>query len=791
MREASCYHCGDLCDDESIVFDEKNFCCNGCKMVYSIFSDNDLTYFYELEKNPGIKPSDSINRFEFLKSEDIVQKLLDFEDETIQVVTFYVPKIHCSSCIWILENLHRLNPNIIKTRVNFSSKKVTFHYRYKEFSLFDLANLLNQIAYAPVIRLDDENKPNIIVNRKSIYRLAIAGFAFGNIMLLSFPEYFQVSEFWLDRFKPFFRWLMLILSLPVVFYSSQNFFVVAFRSLKKGILNIDVPIALGIAALFLQSLFDVFFNRGPGYFDSLSGLVFLMLLGRLFQQKTYDFLSFERDYKSYFPLAVTRINTDKIEETISINRIEKGDRILVKNGEIIPADCVLISEQAQIDYSFVSGESRPVEKFLGDKIFAGGRQVAGAIELETLTTVSQSRLTRLWEQHAFKNDKTSVFENLTDTISQYFTPVILLTALFAGIYWWMFEPEIAIRVVTAVLIVACPCALALATPFTLGNMMRIFGKKNFYLKNTQVIERLAKTELIVFDKTGTLTESRKMEIEYVGKTLSNQETNLLKSALRQSNHPLSRQLLTLFQKNETIPIVRFEETPGFGFEASASLGTIKVGRHGFAGTENDIDDYRITTVHIRTNGDYKGYFTFKHQFREGVKQLLKNLLENHKLMVLSGDKLAAQKDLETVLPGDIYVLLEQTPEDKLLLIEKLQKTGTQITMLGDGLNDAGALAQSNVGISISEDTGTFSPACDAILLADRLVDFDKFLKASKQSVRIIKICFAVSFAYNVIGLSYAVSGLLSPLIAAVLMPLSSISIVVLSTVLTNRAGRKL
>ncbi len=791
MSEASCYHCGDLCDNESVVFDEKKFCCNGCKMVYSIFSENGLDYFYELEKNPGIKPSDSINRFEYLKSDEIVQKLLDFEDETIQVVTFYIPKIHCSSCIWILENLNRLNPNIVKTRVNFSSKKVTFHYRHKEFSLFDLVNLLNQIAYTPVIRLDDENKPKIIVHRKSIYQLAIAGFAFGNIMLLSFPEYFQVSELWLDHFKPFFRWLMLILSLPVVFYSSQNFFVVAFQSLKRGILNIDVPIALGIAALFLQSIFDVFFNRGSGYFDSLSGLVFLMLLGRLFQQKTYDFLSFERDYKSYFPLAVTRINSDKMEEIISINLIKKGDRILIKNGDIIPADCILTSEQAQIDYSFVSGESRPVEKYMGDKIYAGGRQVAGAIELKTLTTVSQSRLTRLWEQHAFKNDKTSVFENLTDTISQYFTPVILLIAALSGIYWWIYNPEIAIRVVTAVLIVACPCALALATPFTLGNIMRIFGKKNFYLKNTQVIERLAKTELLIFDKTGTLTESRKMEIEYVGETLSNEEINFLKSALRQSNHPLSRQLQTLFQKNEIIPIEHFEETPGFGFKATSDLGTIKVGRHGFAGSEFDVDDHRITTVHISTNDIYKGYFTFKHQFRQGVKKLLENLVVHSKLMVLSGDKLSAQKDLETVLPGDIYVLLEQTPEDKLLLIEKLQKTGTQITMLGDGLNDAGALAQSNVGISISEDTATFSPACDAILLADKLLDFDKFLKASKKSVRIIKICFVVSFAYNSIGLTFAVTGLLSPLVAAVLMPLSSISVVVLSTVLTNRVGKNL
>lgn len=791
MRDASCYHCGDSCGIETVVFDEKKFCCNGCKMVYSIFSDNGLTYFYELEKTPGTKPTDSINRFDYLKSNEIVQKLLDFEDDTIQVVTFYIPNIHCSSCIWILENLHRLNPNILKARVNFSSKKATFHYRHKVFSMFDLVYLLNQISYTPVIHLEDGDKTKKETDKTPIYRLAIAGFAFGNIMLLSFPEYFQVSELWLDRFKPFFRWLMLLLSLPVVLYAAQPFFVVAFRSLKKRILTIDVPIALGIAALFLQSLFDVFFNRGSGYFDSLSGLVFLMLLGRLFQQKTYDFLSFERDYKSYFPLAVTKIHPDKKEEIVPIHLIKKNDRILIKNGEIVPADCILLSEEAQIDYSFVSGESRTVELFLGDKIFAGGRQIAGAIELETLHTVSQSRLTRLWEQHAFKNDKTHSFENLSDTISQYFTPVILLIALFAGIYWSVFEPKIAIRVVTAVLIVACPCALALATPFTLGNMMRIFGKKNFYLKNAQVIERLVKTELIIFDKTGTLTESQKMQIDYFGEPLSCTERNLLKSTLRQSNHPLSRQLYTVFQDAQTVPIDHFIETPGFGLEAYGSNGTVKVGRHAFAGNEWEADDHRITSVHINVNNAYKGYFTFKHQYRNGVKTLLENLNGKYNLMILSGDKLAAQKDLEKVLPSNIDVLLEQTPEDKLQLIERLQQNGTKITMLGDGLNDAGALAQSNVGISISEDTGTFSPACDAILMADKLVDFDKFLKASKQSVGIIKICFAISFAYNVIGLSYAVSGLLSPLVAAVLMPLSSISIVVLSTVLTNRIGRKL
>ena len=204
--------------------------------------------------------------------------------------------------------------------------------------------------------------------------VAVAGFAFGNIMMLSFPEYFQVDEFWLNRFKPFFRGLMFTFSLPALVYSARDYLISAYKGLKKGILNIDVPISLGILVLFLRSTYEVASGTGQGYFDSLTGLIFFLLLGKVFQQKTYGFLSFERDYKSYFPIAVTRISPDRKEENVRVHQIEKGDRLLIRNSEILPVDGILLQGQGMIDYSFVTGESLPVTKSSGDKLYAGGKQ---------------------------------------------------------------------------------------------------------------------------------------------------------------------------------------------------------------------------------------------------------------------------------------------------------------------------------------------------------------------------------------------------------------------------------
>ena len=389
--------------------------------------------------------------------------------------------------------------------------------------------LLSSIGYEPYISLEDYNVGKKKVDRSLLYKLAIAGFAFGNIMFLSFPEYFETSGFWLEQYKNVFRWLIFFFSLPVVFYAAQDYFIAAYKGLRSKILNIDVPIALGISVLFIRSSVEIIFDFGTGFFDSLTGLVFFLLLGKFFQQKTYNFLSFERDYTSYFPIAVTKITFEGKEENTQIYDVKKGDRLLIRNQELIPVDGILINGKAAIDYSFVTGEAIAVSKKSGDKLFAGGKQLSGVIEMEVLASVSQSYLTQLWSNDVFKKDKNSSFKTLTDAISKHFTIIVLCIACIATAFWIYYDVHKALNVFTAVLIIACPCAIALAAPFTLGNMLRIFGKKKCYLKNATVIEQLATSNAIVFDKTGTLTTNKANSIHYIGIDLSSNEKSILKS----------------------------------------------------------------------------------------------------------------------------------------------------------------------------------------------------------------------------------------------------------------------
>jgi len=790
MNTTHCYHCGDSCKEDIIKIDDKSFCCNGCKTVYEIFSENDLTCYYDFQDNPGAIPTEIKGKYDFLDNTKIIEKLLDFNDNDNQIVTLYIPHIHCSSCIWVLENLQKLNNKIFSSQVNFPKKTVRISYKSNITSLKEIVLLLSAIGYEPYISLEDYETGKNKVDRSLIYKLGIAGFAFGNVMFLSFPEYFEVSEFWLEQYKTIFRWLMFIFSLPVVFYAANDYFISAYKGLRSKMLNIDVPIALGVSVLFIRSTIEIIFDLGTGFFDSLTGLVFFLLLGKFFQQKTYNFLSFERDYKSYFPIAVTRISSNQKEENIQIYDVKKGDRLLIRNQELIPVDGILINGNAQIDYSFVTGEAAPVSKKSGDKIFAGGKQLSGILEIEVLASVSQSYLTQLWSNDVFAKDKSSSFKTLTDKISKNFTILVLLIAFISTTFWMYLDVSKALNVFTSVLIIACPCAIALAAPFTLGNLLRIFGKQKFYLKNAKVIEQLASIDTIIFDKTGTLTTNNESKISYEGLPLKHYEKRVLKSALRVSNHPLSRTLYQTFSDVEVLQIDKYNEVIGKGIEVNYDNNSLKLGSSSFVKNQEQKSSFD-TSVHISFNENYFGKFTFKNSYRIGVKPLFNALESNYELAVVSGDNEGEKKYLQKILPKKTNFLFNQKPEDKLQVIKKYQQKNKNVAMIGDGLNDAGALAQSDVGIALSENINVFSPACDAILDATQFFKINQFLKTSKKSIQVIKYAFVLSLCYNIIGLYFAVTGQLMPVIAAILMPLSSISIVVFTTISTNILGKKL
>ena len=790
MSKNSCFHCGLDASTSDITFDGKPFCCNGCKTVYEIFSENDLTCYYDLQQAPGTTPKDIEGKYNFLENTKIIEQLLEFNDGETQIITLYIPHIHCSSCIWILENLNKLHPSIDASVVNFGKKTVRVTFNSTTLTLKNLVELLSRIGYEPFISLDDYSVGKKHIDRSLIYKLGIAGFAFGNVMFLSFPEYFQVGEFWLEQFKPMFRWLMFAFSVPVVFYSSQDYFISAFKGLRSNILNIDVPIALGVTVLFIRSTIEIILDLGSGFFDSLTGLIFFLLLGKFFQQKTYSFLSFERDYKSYFPIGITKINQDGREESIQVYDIEKGDRLLIRNEELIPVDCILIKGKAQIDYSFVTGESKTVSKQSGDKLFAGGKQLKGSIEVDVLKSVEQSYLTQLWSNDVFKKDKSLAFTNITNQISKRFTISILIIAFVATTYWLLVDSSKALNVFTSVLIIACPCALALAAPFTFGNVLRILGKKKFYLKNASVIEQLAKINTIIFDKTGTITANKETSISYEGLKLSNHEESLLKSTLRGSNHPLSRSLYQLLKDHDILTLDTYQEHLGKGIEAKYNNQNIKVGSAAFVGYTSETATLN-TSVHVSTNNQYKGKFTFYNAYRKGLSQLFNTLKKEYDLAILSGDNEGEKENLTKLLPTKTKLLFKQKPEDKLEYIKYHQTEGAQVLMIGDGLNDAGALAQSNVGVVISENVNVFSPACDAILDASKFNQLYNYIKTSKTAIKVIKWSFVLSFIYNIIGLYFAVTGQLSPVVAAILMPLSSISIVAFTTTTTNLLCRNL
>ncbi|RRO20888.1 heavy metal translocating P-type ATPase [Flavobacteriaceae bacterium 14752] len=784
-----CYHCGDPCQPTNIEAYDKHFCCHGCKTVFEIFSENDLTCYYDFENAPGKTPPELEGKYDFLNQDDIVEKLVDFNDGDTQIINLYIPHIHCSSCIWILENLNKLNPHISNSQVNFPKKTVQIQYNCTKTNLKEVVNLLTSIGYEPYISLEDMDKPDSKIDRSLTYKIGIAGFAFGNVMFLSFPEYFEVSEFWLDQYKPVFRWLMFAFSLPVVFYAAQDYFKSAFSILKTKQLNIDIPIALGIATLFIRSTVEISFNLGSGFFDSLTGLVFFLLLGKFVQQKTYNYLSFERDYKSYFPIAVTKIENES-ETNIKVSEIKAGDKLLIRNAELIPVDGILMNGEAHIDYSFVTGEEKPVHKTSGDKIFAGGKQIGSSIEMTAEKSVEQSYLTQLWSNEAFTKQKPEHYHTLLDKISKHFTIGVLGIASISTLIWLFINPSLALNVFTAVLIIACPCAIALATPFTMGNLLRLFGQKGFYLKDIKSLEQLTDINQIIFDKTGTLTQNEQAEITYEGEAITDEDRNLLKNTLRNSNHPLSRQLYHFLQSQDIMTVEDYEEHLGQGIEAKINDQNVKLGSSTFVNAPQQYENFE-TAVHYKNNEQYRGKFVFKTTYRQGVQDLFHQLKNDYQLAVLSGDNKGEKEFLERFLPSKTPLYFNQKPEDKLNYIKTQQDKHQKVMMIGDGLNDAGALKQSDLGIALSENINVFSPACDAILDAKHLSLLPKFIHAAHRGIKTIKISFVLSFLYNIIGLYFAVTGQLEPVIAAILMPLSSISIVGFTTVMTHFIGKKI
>ncbi|SKB98631.1 Cu+-exporting ATPase [Sphingobacterium nematocida] len=786
ITKTKCYHCGDVVEQTPYILNEHQFCCLGCQTVYQILNENDLQSYYKYNTHPGKSQNRHKEDLNYLDEPNIVAKLVDYQDDDITIITFYVPAIHCSSCIWLLENLFKLNTAIKSAKVDFMKKQASITFSKQEISLKEVVQLLHSIGYDPKITLQDIVKEGKKVNQTGLIgKITVAGFCFGNSMMISFPEYFGMADFERE-YATFFGYMNLAFGFPVLLYSASDYFKSAWYSLKQKRLNLDVPLALGIFVLFFRSAFEILTQTGAGFIDTMCSLVFFILIGKWVQERTYYHISFERDYRSYFPVAVT-VLAEGSEKPTPIGDIKIGERILVRNNEIIPADAILLKGDALVDFSFVTGESNPVKKNLGEVVYAGGRQTGGAIELEVVKAVSQSYLTKLWNNESFKSYERK-FETFVGVISKYFTVGLISIAVFAAAFWLIgYDTDKAWASFTAVLIIACPCALALSSPFTLSAALSIFDKNKMYIKNTSAIEQMASIDTIVFDKTGTISSPSISNMYFEG-SLSRMERDLVYTLCRNSNHPLSREIIKWLGPCTILPINGYEEFVGKGQSAWYSDFQVMVGSALFTGVRHS--DTEGSVVYIKINSVVKGFFTMEQSWRKGLTEVIGGLKDRYGLHLISGDNERRAEALQLIFPSNAKLLFNQNPNDKLLKISDWQGEEKQVCMLGDGLNDAGALRKADLGIAVSDDINNFSPGCDAILDGVSFEKLPSFFAFSKDTVKVIKMSFVISILYNIIGLSFAVQGTMSPLFAAILMPISTVTIISFTSLMTRWYGKK-
>ncbi|HET7697594.1 MAG TPA: heavy metal translocating P-type ATPase metal-binding domain-containing protein [Vicinamibacterales bacterium] len=776
-RNSSCAHCGEPCEGGAVATDDGTFCCSGCASVFTILKAHRLEGYYACETPPGVSQRRSSagarDRFAALDDPAVAAALLEFDDGRTARATFDVPAIHCASCVWLLEQLWRLQPSV-RAEVDLLRRAVHVSFSPGATSLRRIADTMASLGYEPVVTPEPRTKGMSPALRRLYLQLGVAGFAAGNIMLFSVPRYLNGAP--LDGgFQRLFDWLNLAFATPVLLFSGADYFRNAWQALRTRTMTLDVPVALGLAVLYARSAFEIGTARGEGFMDSFTGLVFFLLIGRLFQLKVFERIAFDRTYRSFLPLTV-RAERGGGTAPVPIDRLHRGDVITLRRHEVVPADAVLLDERGAVDYAFITGEQTPVIVSRGEAVRAGGRAASTSLRLRIARDVSQSVLAGLWNNPVFGKPKERWLTAVAARFGAWFTVGAIGLAAAGGIAWWP-DAAAAMSVATAVLIIACPCALTLSAPITLGTAMGMLGRRGLYLKHPAVALDLSRIDTIAFDKTGTLTSTADApHIERYG--LSECAWSLVRRLAGESVHPVSRAIAAAGGAVPAVRVSGVREIAGKGIRGTVDGVRVAIGTRAFIASETGIHAGGPQYATYASAGDELGWIDLTSPVRDGVEQAAEMLAARHELFLLSGDN--AREAARWRRYFGERTRFSQSPDEKLRCVEEARTRGRHVLMVGDGLNDAGALAAADVGIAVSDSTACLVPACDALLAAERVADLPAFLAYARRARQVVLLCFTVSVAYNAVGLTLALAGALTPLASAILMPVSSLTIVGLS-----------
>ena len=796
-----CFHCG-LPIPDGVAFHtrlddaERDFCCFGCQSVCSAIFEAGLQGYYQRTPEGVLlaPPPELPKDIEIYDFEEVQQEFTTCSGE-IRDIHLLVEGIHCAACVWLIERGLQRAPGVQSADVNLAAKRLHLRWDNSRSKLSDLIRALARIGYAAV-PYDPESAEGVIQksNRAMLYRLFFAGFAMMNMLWISIALYSGADQ---DEFRQFFHWIGLALATPTLLYAGYPFYRGAFGGLRGGHLTMDMPIAIGLTVTYTYSLYVTVMHSAVGevYFDTVTNLIFVILIGRYLEGMfRHQAVSATKRLMELQP-RVAIIMRDGVEQMTPIRGVKLGDHVLVKPGYKVPVDGVVLEGYSAVDEAMLTGESAPQSKSAGAQVFAGTVNTNGALLVEVRAQLQDTTLSKIIRLVEEAQSSKAPIQRLADTIVPWFVLVTLVCATVTFFIWNTHNFEMALMAATSVLIITCPCALGMATPMSIAVASGLGAKHGILVKNGLVLETLSKVTHFVFDKTGTLTEG-KMSVAHVFIASGQDESEILRHAAaveRYSEHSVAKAIVNETEARQLphrdLSASDFNVTAGLGVQAKVADKTVLLGSaewllaQGVAPDAElqakalELETKAMSCVYMAIESRHVAIFALADKLRSDAQQLINELrTAGITLTLLSGDRRPVVEAVARQL-GGMEVIAEVLPQDKDQVIQRLQKNGAVVAMVGDGINDAPALIRADVGIALGSGTDVSVDSADIVLMYNELDKVRQATQLSRRTLLTIKQNIGLSFVYNAIMVPLAMMAKVSPLAAAISMPISSLVVI--------------
>ncbi|MBF0309400.1 MAG: heavy metal translocating P-type ATPase [Magnetococcales bacterium] len=793
MSDEVCFHCGLPIPPGFRLEAEEGgkghrFCCHGCLGAYELIRGAGLQAYYARRDGGGMA---------MVPAEVELASLAAWDDVTWQEsfvhtvgenreALLMLGGIHCAACIWLNEQALTRLDGVLEARVNYATQQLRVVWNPQKLTLSAIVRLIRRLGY----RVEPFEARQVAQQlareqRVRLFRLALTGFGAGNIMMISvalYAGYFQGID---PAMRLFFEWVSLVLALPTVLVGGWPFFQGAWRGLRAGGLTMDLPIALGVMLIFLYSVSATWRGVGETYFDSVTMLLFLLLVGRYLESAARRKAAQSAERLLLLEPVTAEVEREGVWSQLPARQVVPGDRVRVRPGGRVPVDGVVLEGVAAVDEAMLTGESLPVEKQPGDFLACGSLVVDGLLTMQATGVGEETTLARIVRMVATAQENRPPVQELADRLAGRFVAVVLLLAVATFLYWWPQGVDLALTHAVALLVITCPCALGLATPAAMVVAIGAAAQRGILVKRSAALEHLARVDLLVLDKTGTVTVGRPVLAHRQG---GESLLRLAAAAEFGSEHPLAKAVVEVWIRENGVeppPATAFRNHPGRGVEAEVEGRKVVVGRESFVAERLGLsatpsppqEAPSLSWVACGADGQFLGWLGLRDPEREDAPQALAALRRlGLDLMLLSGDRPATVADMAARL-GLTKAQGGCLPEGKVETVAALQAAGRCVAMVGDGINDAPAMARAQCSLAMGQTSHLPLMTADLVLLDTHLLAIPRAVVLARRTMRIIRQNFALSLLYNLVATPLAAAGLVHPLGAAIAMSLSSLAVV--------------